>query len=513
MFTKEAFKEFYRKRNPRGRALERDTLIVQSFFGLGTQAAPTHRSVAREFGVSHERVRQIVENNFIEKMREEDKDGLYRIQALLERNTIFWWKDFHDRMVVEGLSETVLYVQGFMHLLRAFGIGEDYGLYTTELAAAGRAVGESALLLAKREAIEEKLGMFSRLKSIPSRNGICELGEVFEKEGFDTRHLPFFQELLTQYPMCWFKEREGGLWYLFENRENILFNTLSKTSMVADKVALPTLSAVLSRCITRRTNDYNAPSIELIFDYLKDSRYTKMEGDMVSLLVEKGELTEIEKDIQRFFIESGETKASYTLLHSYLMELGHLDANVVKSVFHSPILHIDHSRGLRRYRFSLLENVTSDSYDHISGLLNDLSGTDYDGEVKKRKEQKILRDWLFKGKETESCAICGKTYHVRSLVCAHKKKRSLCTEIERTDPHIVMPLCLFGCDVMYEQEFLEIADGEVRGYPDGLTEQEKNYITRLIGRKVDSRWLQGSPFYFAREEEPVDVELEEEAIN
>ena len=45
---------------------------------------------------------------------------------------------------------------------------------------------------------------------------------------------------------------------------------------------------------------------------------------------------------------------------------------------------------------------------------------------------------------------------VRLLHAAHIKKRAKCTEEERTDPNIVMPLCKLGCDDLFEQGFILI---------------------------------------------------------
>jgi hypothetical protein len=37
-----------------------------------------------------------------------------------------------------------------------------------------------------------------------------------------------------------------------------------------------------------------------------------------------------------------------------------------------------------------------------------------------------------------------------------QEKRKDCTEHERTDPYIVMPLSVFGCDYLYEKRLIYI---------------------------------------------------------
>jgi hypothetical protein len=47
---------------------------------------------------------------------------------------------------------------------------------------------------------------------------------------------------------------------------------------------------------------------------------------------------------------------------------------------------------------------------------------------------------------------------VSQLVTAHIKKRSHCEVEEKLDSHIVMPMCKFGCDTLYEDGFLTVND-------------------------------------------------------
>ena len=44
------------------------------------------------------------------------------------------------------------------------------------------------------------------------------------------------------------------------------------------------------------------------------------------------------------------------------------------------------------------------------------------------------------------------------MVAAHIKPRSKCTESERVDPAVVMPMCKIGCDALYEINYLTVDD-------------------------------------------------------
>lgn len=125
-----------------------------------------------------------------------------------------------------------------------------------------------------------------------------------------------------------------------------------------------------------------------------------------------------------------------------------------------------------------------------------IGGTDADVQSTRRREQAILWQYLFEGRTTHLCAICGDEHDVASLVTAHKKKRSLCNERERLDPHIVMPLCVFGCDHLYERRLLRIVGGRVAGDASKATgAATKAYIDKIVGTRVPKQWLQGDDSY------------------
>ena len=140
-----------------------------------------------------------------------------------------------------------------------------------------------------------------------------------------------------------------------------------------------------------------------------------------------------------------------------------------------------------------------DRYSVFKKLLQGLDDTDGKAEQKIRKEQSYLRTWLFDGKSSEKCALCGKEYSIESLVAAHKKPRKHCSSNERTDPCIVMPACKFGCDQVYEKRWAKIMNGVVEidsVKTSNLTKDEKDYLEKLKGRQIDEVWLQGEESYF-----------------
>ena len=85
----------------------------------------------------------------------------------------------------------------------------------------------------------------------------------------------------------------------------------------------------------------------------------------------------------------------------------------------------------------------------------DVDGTDSTVTTKGRKEQEKLRKYLFEDRNTSLCALCRRRFPVDLLVAAHIKPRKYCSEHERKDLKIVMPLCKI-CDVLYEKDYLQV---------------------------------------------------------
>ena len=148
-------------------------------------------------------------------------------------------------------------------------------------------------------------------------------------------------------------------------------------------------------------------------------------------------------------------------------------------------MYVNKSKGRQHYEYSLVgtPGVFLDRYQEFSRELAALEQTDEPVEAKQRREQPILRRWLFEGKTTERCAICGEEHMVSALRAAHKKKRSQCIESERRDPYVVMPVCIFGCDFLYEARHIVVEDGVVQAGSTGdFGEADRRYLQKVIGK-------------------------------
>jgi hypothetical protein len=85
------------------------------------------------------------------------------------------------------------------------------------------------------------------------------------------------------------------------------------------------------------------------------------------------------------------------------------------------------------------------------------------GVTRRRREQVHLRTVLLGKKQAEFCSICGRKLPVDLLVIGHIRKRHSCPPDVRKDLANVMPVCLLGCDVLFENGYIYVdAQGTIQ---------------------------------------------------
>jgi hypothetical protein len=121
---------------------------------------------------------------------------------------------------------------------------------------------------------------------------------------------------------------------------------------------------------------------------------------------------------------------------------------------------------------------------------------DSKSESLRRTEQSFLRKYLFQNKKTSICGICHKEMPVEFLVTSHIKKRSKCTDEEKLDyKNVVMPMCKFGCDDLFEKGYITVQDGMVVKLKDISNINVKKYISSIQGNEC-AYWNEQSAKYF-----------------
>ena len=102
--------------------------------------------------------------------------------------------------------------------------------------------------------------------------------------------------------------------------------------------------------------------------------------------------------------------------------------------------------------------------------------------------------------------MCLKILPVELMVAAHIKPRSKCTESERLDPKVVMPMCKIGCDALYENDYLTVDDlGAVRRPKYSLVADDLTVILDGLEGNVCPYFNDQTKDYFSYKRQTKDV--------
>jgi hypothetical protein len=136
-------------------------------------------------------------------------------------------------------------------------------------------------------------------------------------------------------------------------------------------------------------------------------------------------------------------------------------------------------------------------YDDIQSRLEQFDKLDEQVKVWRRREQSFLRDYLFGSCDSGACAVCGSMLPIALLIAAHIKPRSQCTDAERRDfVNNVVPMCLLGCDALFESSFLVVDEGKVRVQVDAGANERLRALLEHLDDRSTSAWKPGRFQYF-----------------
>ena len=486
---------------------QRDISLILSYYGFGDTVLPTLEALAEQFKInSRQRAHQIIRDKFlaVEAARNLDCVRVCAEQITFVASSMA--STAFQQLIKGGVLSESHHPADICRLMEDLKLIKDFNIYTPDLqkVTTNNASKYSDFVLTGQNELTVLSEHMKNVVRLPSSLGAMSVSAL----KLSSTHSSLVKNMIANMPGSWTFERDGDLWFLFEHRENRLLNLMSKTFQLGAWCPTDRLTDTIHNALYRwtPTRGYSFPPRDIVHEYIASSKFTSVNGKDVGFEGELAVLTDIERDIQSFF--EAKTEADYPTIKEHLLYKGYSEALIVKAVNNSPLVFVDKSGGRKKHIYSsaiLIKQCSEDSdgsgcrYDSFRERLKQIArtGTDADLTTRGRREQAVLSEWLFGNKEQASCALCGHTFEVKALVCAHKKRRSTCSESERTDPFIVMPLCLFGCDYLYEHRHCRIRDGiVVLGNQLDSGCRSADILTSIVGREIDSEWTKGPVAYF-----------------
>lgn len=491
----------------------RDIDLILYFYGFKGDIYPTLEDAGLKYGLGtsknrRELPRQIINDKFKNIKNVSTIPSILECEKLIECTEFSSIQETYDLFRSKDLIPEEGSIKGVLNLLHSLDKCKEHEIYNSDLKLATRSTyGKSLnLFLVKKDILGIIKNRLKTVLTFPGRVGIAKVSNLRNEIGVTFSHFDELIKLLKSRNETWYFSDEGEDYYLIENNNNFLINSLKKIKNIADFVELDELATALENSFKTRTapadNEY--PDKSIIKQYLMNSVHTSLFDKGVTLKVESIKLNPIDKDIISYFEKH--KISEYPQVSEFLATKDYGKPHIQKAVMSSPIVFVDKTN-IRSHKYRLVgsstpKNATEDLYEKYRRRLAEVgsSGTDQDQEIQARREHHILTEWLFEGKEQENCAICGELFSVKSLNTAHKKRRADCSTNERLDPYIVMPLCNYGCDYIYEKGFIWIDDGKTKVNPTAnlLTARENDYILSLENKPVNERWLKGNKTYFRK---------------
>lgn len=117
--------------------------------------------------------------------------------------------------------------------------------------------------------------------------------------------------------------------------------------------------------------------------------------------------------------------------------------------------------------------------------------------TRRRAEQALLRKIRLGGKKVDSCSICGRVLPVDLLVIGHIRKRHSCDASQKRDEANVMPVCLLGCDKLFENGYIYVdSSGVIQASHIAESNPELDPVINSLTGKTCLRWTPSSAPYF-----------------
>ena len=158
-------------------------------------------------------------------------------------------------------------------------------------------------------------------------------------------------------------------------------------------------------------------------------------------------------------------------------------------------LDADSAALLRRLWGDVVDKASSE-FDEIESKLQHIDKLDEENTTLTRREQAYLRKYLFGSDEAGTCVICGERFPIELLIAAHIKRRAKCTDAERRDLANIVPMCLLGCDALFERGLVVVKKGKIEVRLEaGLNDRLKTLVDTLDGR-LTTAWKSGRLRYF-----------------
>ncbi len=524
-----------------------DVERVAYHFGFKKEPWPTLRLTGEVFRVSHEEIRQSVESHLKRISEMGGIPSLKRCYDVMKTKNYWLPSELRAQILELGLAGEDFRVESLFHLMEHPVIKQlapdfSYCMYLPE--PKGRSLKKrprsgkwsaDEYLIVLNPLAEVVGAALKEARGYPNTFGLVKMSDLMRSDKMrdlddGSNEFAIVEELVgflvRSSGKYWHSDFGGETWYVARRAASSSKMPQNRLRTYSEKVfseveSVPVGKLAISYCNAledRSKERYHVP-LRVMEEYLWSSEHFKVVDGRVTFGRTGAQLSDVEKNAVKFLKEIEECESP--ALREYLLGL-HPDqgSTIEKVIYSSPLVFVDEGDGSSPFRFSwigweekewesesrhrqaedLSEEAKEREMARLWQRLKDLDETDGRSEKKVRLEQHWLRRILLGKQQRATCALCGEEFPVEALWVAHKKVRRACSEEERKDIKVVMPLCVFGCDFLYEHRYVRVVDRKVvEGHPLSENEAAAQYLGKLLDldKELAAKWWDGSESYFA----------------
>lgn len=479
---KDEIKNVIIKRDRESQYKQRNADIVNEYFGIDYIGKATLDSVGTKHGMTRERVRQIVKSYFVDVVREKDLPSA-RIITEEFNSRLFWTVADFENSISDDIGGKMNIV-GVVNFLNLMGYVEDVNVYQNDLS--GKAVVneicEDDIIMSKMNYNKVK-PFYTQLLRYPGILGLTTITSALnrvKKIPDNTIRNTLVELLKLNNNCCVINKNED--WYILENRDNVIINSIEKIANVTKNLPLNILCNVVYDCINKRSSNYPQPDEKTVEDYLKISKYIEYKNENVAIKVEPGRTNQLDDDILVAYKRNNTECFDYPTLCSELNNIkmqrdknggGYTEA-YLKKVYSCPFIYTDRSEGRSNYKLYFIkhfskENETNNGYEkdvmeidetidkdkkrieleYDLELIDEINSQplskdifEYTGKPKeKSNEETVVTHGVFKRSRTTALnALAHANYACENHDCKHELFVTRAQGRPYTEPHHLVPL-------------------------------------------------------------------------
>jgi hypothetical protein len=307
-----------------------------------------------------ERPRQLIADNL--KVIKRKGIPIPSLKALIELFSSIQFvrsSDLAIRFYESGITSNPVQcnIRGLLNLVQALGFCIQLDIFNPNLNRAGRANYslDQEYFVMDRSIVDDLREGCKLAERLSGDLGLVSFSYLCQNLGELCKYQVYILEIiqLAEDTIC-VTDGRGETYFHFFNKKDGFVSCLGRVFSVADRVHINELVEAMRRPIVRRQGGKVRQLLppDAIKNFIRVYSFLQVEDDWVTFLGQRQPVRDIEADIFALFQEKN--PRLFIDLYRTLGKMGYGTDNIKDTIYHSPIIGVDTSRGFGNYLYFLI---------------------------------------------------------------------------------------------------------------------------------------------------------------